>query len=42
MHSDYFEKEYLGLSYLNLSLLYSSLGNHKLSLENGNNAIIEQ
>jgi len=33
---------YLGLSYLNLSVLYSSLGNHNLSLEAANNALIEQ
>ncbi|EAS03407.2 tetratricopeptide repeat protein (macronuclear) [Tetrahymena thermophila SB210] len=35
-------KEYLGLTYLNLSILYSSLGNHNMSLENANNALIEQ
>lgn len=35
-------KEYLGLTYLNMSLLYSSLGNHILALENANNAVIEQ
>ncbi|KAL4432101.1 hypothetical protein ABPG74_014355 [Tetrahymena malaccensis] len=35
-------KEYLGLTYLNLSILYSSLGNHTMALENANNALIEQ
>ncbi|KAL4477761.1 hypothetical protein ABPG72_018935 [Tetrahymena utriculariae] len=35
-------KEYLGLTYLNLSIFYSSLGNHTMALENANNALIEQ